>query len=180
MLETYITLNAGLGRIVKNDFERDTFKLINNAIFGKTKENLRLPREIKLVTNCESRYGAEAYLVKPNFHRYTILETCDDFVGIELFNKNITFDRPIYVGMSILHISKTVLYKFHYEYIKRKYGKCNLLYTDIDSLFYELYTEDVYKDMRKDIHRFDTTGYEPNNIYNILSLNKKVLGVMTN
>lgn len=177
-MRSYINLNADRRRNAKNDFERDTFKLMNNSIFSKTMENVRLGRSIKLVTKWDGRYGADVYLAKPNFNRYTIFETTDDFIAVELFNTNITFDKPIYARMSILDISKTKLYEFRYEYMKNTYEKYDLLYTDTDCLIYEVYTKDIYADMNKNIHRFDTSGYEPNNIYNIPSHNKKVLGVM--
>lgn len=94
-------------------------------------ENVRLRRDVKLVGKWHGRYGAESYLSKPNFYRYTIFETADDFVAIEMLKTDIVFNKPIYIGMAILDISKTLLYEFHYEYMRAMYGgDCKLLYTD--------------------------------------------------
>lgn len=178
-LKLYIDLNSKLRQQAKNDFEKDSFKLMNNAVFGKTMENVRLRRDIKLVSKWDGRYGTGVLLAKPNFHRYTIFETTDDFIGIEMLKTSIRMEKPIYVGMSILDVSKTLLYDFHYKHMKNYYNEeCKLLYTDTDSLIYEIHTQDVYADMKINIHKFDTSGYEVNNSYNIPRINNKVVGVM--
>ena len=93
---------------------------------------------------------------------------------------SLTFNKPVYLGMCILDLSKTIMYEFHYKYIKPKYGdKAKLLFTDTDSLMYEIKTEDFYKDIRGDVKdRFDTSDYPPNHPSGIpTGCNKKVLGV---
>ena len=84
------------------------------------------------------------------------------------------FDKPVYLGMCILDLSKTIMYEFHYNYIKKK-----LLFTDTDSLMYEIKTEDFYKDISEDVKdRFDTSDYPPDHPSGIpTGCNKKVLGV---
>ena len=88
------------------------------------------------------------------------------------------FDKPVYLGMCILDLSKTLMYDFHYNYIKQKYGdKAKLLLTDTDSLMYEIQTEDFYKDISGDVKdRFDTSGYPPDHFSGIPSgFNKRCL-----
>ena len=92
----------------------------------------------------------------------------------------LVFDKPVYLGMCFLDLSKTLMYDFHHNYIKRNYGdKAKLLLTDTDSTMYEIQTEDFYKDISADVeYRFDTSNYPPDHPSGIPSgLNKKVLGM---
>ena len=92
----------------------------------------------------------------------------------------LVFNEPVYLGMCILDLSKTLMYDFHYNYIKQKYGdKAKLLFTDTDSLMYKIQTEDFYKDVSVDMkRRFDTSNYPPDHPSGIPSgFNKKVLGM---
>ena len=77
----------------------------------------------------------------------------------------IVFNKPVYLGMSTLDLSKTLMYDFHYQYIKKKYGsKANMLFTDTDSLCYEIETGDFFKDISADAQeKFDTSNFSPNN-----------------
>lgn len=140
-------------------------------------ENVRKYRDLKLVTKWEGRFGAEALIAKPNFHSRIVFD--EHLVAIEMIRTDALFNKPIYVGMCVLDISKTALYEFHYDYMMNKYGAhCQLCYTDTDSLIYEITTEDVYEDIKRDLHRFDTSDYPQPNIYNMPSANKKVPGLM--
>ena len=174
-LEKYISLNTKLRTEAKNEFEKDFFKLMNNAVFGKTMENIRNRVDIKLVNN---KKQAEKLSAKPNYKHCNIF--CEDLVAIHMKMTKLDFDKPVYLGMCILDLSKTLMYDFHYNYIKKKYGdKAKLLLTDTDSLIYEIQTEDFYKDISGDVKdRFDTSGYPSDHPSGIPSgFNKKVLGM---
>ena len=174
-LENYISLNTKLRTEAKNEFKKDFFKLMNNSVFGKTMENIRNRVDIKLVNN---KKQAEKLSAKPNFKHCNIFS--EDLVAIHMKKTKLDFDKPVYLGMCILDLSKTLMYDFHYNYIKQKYGdKAKLLLTDTDSLMYEIQTEDFYKDINGDVKdRFDTSGYPPGHPSGIPSgFNKKVLGM---
>ena len=142
-LEKYITLNTNLRMEAKNEFEKDFFKLMNNSVFGKTMENIRKRVNIKLVND---KKQAEKLSAKPNFNHCNIFS--EDLVAIHMKKTKLYFNKPVYLGMCILDSSKTLMYEFHYNYIKKKYGdKAKLLFTDTDSLMYEIQTEDFYKDI---------------------------------
>ena len=93
-----------------------------------------------------------------------------------MIKTNLVLNRPIYIGMCVLDLSKTVMYDFHYNYIKASYGaKAKLLLTDTDSLCYQIETQDIYLDMQNYIHLFDTSNY-PQDHFLFSNINKKVLG----
>ena len=174
-LEPYISMNTNLRAKANNDFEKDFFKLMNNLVFGKTMENIRNRKDIKLISN---RDKARKYVAKPNFQGFNIF--CENLMAIHMKKTSLTFNKLVYLGLCILDLSKTIIYEFHFNYIKPKYGsKANLLYTDTDSLMYEIETEDFYKDISGDVKdRFDTSGYPPNHPSGIpTGCNKKVLGM---
>ena len=150
---------------------------MNNAVFGKTMENVRNHVDVKLLTHWEGRYGAEAMIAKPNFHSRSIFS--EKLVAIELRKLEVKFYKPIYVGMCILDISKVCLYEFHHEYMSPLYrDKCRVMYTDTDSLIYNIECENIYENLKRDIARFDTSDYAANNAYGIPLANKKVPGLM--
>ena len=174
-LKPYIDMNSKLRTKANNNFEKDFYKLMNNSLFGKTMENIRKRVDIKLVNDKEN---AKKLTAKPNFKHINIF--CEELVAIHMKKTSLTMNKPVYLGMCILDLSKTIMYEFHYNYIKPKYGdKAKLLFTDTDSLMYEIKTEDFYKDISGDVKdRFDTSDYPPNHISGIpTGCNKKVLGV---
>jgi hypothetical protein len=131
---------------------------------------------VKLVNN---RKRAEKLAVKPNFKRDTIFD--ENLIAIHMKRTELVFDKPVYCGMSILDISKTLMYDFHYNYIKPKYGeKAKLLFTDTDSLMYQIDTDDFCEDIKVDVKdKFDTSGYSEDHPSGILTgCNKKVMGMM--
>ena len=174
-LKTYIDINTKLRAKAKNNFEKDFFKLMNNSVFGKTMENIRNRVNIKLVNDSDK---AKKLTAKPNFKHLNIF--CEELIAVHMKKTSLIFNKPVYLGMCILDLSKTIMYEFHYNYIKKKYGdKTKLLFTDTDSLMYEIKTEDFYKDISEDVkNRFDTSDYPPNHPSGIpTGCNKKVLGV---
>ncbi|XP_071578660.1 uncharacterized protein [Temnothorax nylanderi] len=159
-LRGYIELNTTLRTRASNEFERNMYKLMNNAVFGKTMENVRDHVDVRLVTRWDGRYGAEAMIAKPNFHSRSVFS--ENLVAIELRRLEVKFNKPVYVGMCILEISKTRLYEFHYDYMSDLLLEC----------------EDAYDRMRRDIDRFDTSDYAENNAHGMPRVNKKVPGLM--
>ena len=174
-MESYIDKNTQLRMQSKNNFESDFFKLMNNSVFGKTMENIRKRIDIKLVMTAEQ---ARKHINKPN---YTGRKTfSDNLVAIHMGKTEIYMNKPVYLGMAILDISKTLMYDFYYGYLKPKYGdKVKLLFTDTDSLMCEIETEDFYKDIAPDVHEwFDTSNYLPYHPSGIpTGVNKKVIGM---
>ena len=167
-LKPYIDLNTELRTKAKNDFEKDFFKLMNNSVFGKTMEN-RV--DIRLVTNEDQ---ARKLISKPNYQNRTIF--CENLTAIHMSKTIIFFNKPVYLGMCILDLSKTLMYDFQYNYIKQKYKEnAELLFTDTDSLMYEITTEDFYKNISPDVdEKFDTSNFEKYHISGIpTGVNKK-------
>ena len=146
-LASYIQLNTDLRTRGTTDFEKDFFKLMNNSVFGKTMENARNRVDFRLVTN-EDAFKKLAN--KPNFDRVNIFT--ENLVAVHTHKTTINLHKPIYLAMSILNLSKTLMYDFHYNHIKKKYGdRANLLFTDTDSLCYHIPTKDFYDDIRADL-----------------------------
>ena len=177
-MEPYIRKNTELRKEAKNSFEKDFFKLMNNSAFGKTIENIRKRQNVKLI---DDRKKALKLSSKPNFDRATIFD--EHLVAIHMKKTEVYFNKPIYVGQAILDISKTLMFDFHYNYIKNKYGqKAELLMTDTDSLMYLIQTDDVYSDIKHDVKKkFDTSNFPDKHPSGIKSgVNEKVLGMFKN
>ena len=174
-MEPYIRKNTELRKTAANNFEKDFFKLMNNSVFGKTIENIRKRQNIHLIDN---RKKAVKLSSRPNIDRCTIFDR--NLIAVHMKNTEVYFNKPVYVGQTILDLSKTLMFDFHYNYIKKKYGnKAELLFTDTDSLMFQIYTDDFYKDICPDIlAKFDTSDYPPNHKSGILTgVNKKVIGM---
>ena len=170
----YISKNTELRKTAANSFEKDFFKLVNNSVFGKPIENIRKRQNVVLIDN---RREAAKLSTKPNFDRATIFDR--NLIAVHMKKTEVYSNKPIYVGQAILDLSKTLMFDFHYDYIRKKYDDAaELLFTDTDSLMYLIQTDDFYQDISRDIKRkFDASDYPEKHPSNIKTgVNKKVIG----
>ncbi|XP_071632794.1 uncharacterized protein [Temnothorax longispinosus] len=141
-----------------------------------TRHSLRVTK----IHRWDGRYNAEAIIARPNFHSRSVFS--ENLVAVELRKLEVKFDKPIYVGMCILDLSKVCLYEFHHEYMSPLYrDSCKIMYimyTDTDSLIYHIECDNTYESMKHDIVRFDTSDYAVDNAYSMSLVNKQVLGLM--
>ena len=167
-------MNTELRKEAKNGFEKDLFKLMNNSVFRKTMENIGNHKDIKLVTTDKKR---NKLVSEPNYHTINLI--LEDLSIIEMKKTKIKMNKPVYVGLSILEISKTLMYEFWYDYMKPKYGNnVKLCCMDTDSFIMNIKTNDFYEDIANDVeNRFDTSNYEVNRPLP-MGKNKKVIGLM--
>ena len=172
-LKQYIDFNTVKRTNAKNSFEKDFFKLMNNSVFGKKMENIRKRVDVRLVTDEKKLLNLTS---KPTYVSSKIFN--ENLVAVHKIKETLTLNRPAYVGMCILDLSKTLMYDFHYNYIKKKYGdKAKLLFTDTDSLTYEIEAKDVYRDFWKNKEMFDNSDYDKESKF-FFGENKKVIGKM--
>ena len=167
-------MNTELRRQTKNDFEKNFFKLMNNSVFGKTMENVRKHRDIKLVKADKKR---NQLVSEPNYHRAKWFS--ENLLTNKMKKVKVKMNKPVYLGLSILEISKTQMYEFWYDYMKPKYcDNVRLCYMDTDSFILHVKTEDFCKGIADDVEkRFDTSNYEVNRPLPT-EKNKKKIGLM--
>ena len=181
-MKSYIDFNTAKRKQAKNDFEKDFFKLMCNSCFGKTMENLRNRVDMKFVTS-NSMWGGksvkndrtvERNIASPLYDGHIIYS--EDLTAIKMKKKQLMLNKPIFAGMAILDLSKLHMYRFHYDVIKKKYGeKAILLFTDTDSLCYQIQTDDMYADMKRDGHLYDLSNFPKDSPF-YDETNKKTLG----
>ena len=175
-LKTYIDSNTASRTAAKSDFEKDFFKLMNNSVFGKTMENVRKRCSVEIVNGSEKK-KLERLIAKPSYKSSFIFEN-SNLVSMRMGKTTVELNKPVYLGQTILDVSKTLMYDFHYDYVKTKYGdKAQLLFTDTDSLCYEI--EDFYKDISLDVEKmFDTSSFPKSHSSGIpTGKKKKVIGL---
>ena len=172
-LKQYIDLNTSHRAKAKNDFEKDFFKLLSNAIFGKCCESVRKRKDITLATNVNQ---LRKLVNSNNYRSHKIFG--EELVMVERQKAEVYLNKPIFIGQAVLDISKQHMYDFHYNYMLKKYpNKAQLTYTDTDSLVYQIQTDDIYKDMQKDSHLYDLSNFPKDHpLYN--ETNKKIPGQM--
>ena len=165
-LKVFTDFNAEKRKQSPDEFSKDLYKLLNNCIYGKSIENIRKRINVKLV-NDKKKY--KKIVNKPNLVSQKIIDK--NFVAVHCSKK---VNKPIYVGFCILELSKLLMYQFHYGYVL-KYFKARLLFTDTDSLVYEIRGVNVYEQCFRDKHLFDFSGYPKDSVY-YDDTNKKTLG----
>ena len=143
-LKEFIEFNTEKRSQAQGVFESIFLKLLINSIYGKTCENIRKRINVKLVNNKKDYIK---YVSKPNFISQKIFDK--NFVAIHQIKSVLTLNKPIYVGFCVLELSKLLIYKFHYEYAKNEFD-AKLLFTDTDSLVYEIKTDNLYEECFKD------------------------------
>ncbi|XP_054276530.1 uncharacterized protein LOC128995537 [Macrosteles quadrilineatus] len=170
-LKPFINLNTEKRKNACNEFEKDFYKLMSNAIYGKTMEQVRNRLDIRLVSDPKK---GEKLISKPNFIDRTVYN--ENLVGIHMGKTKIVLNKPIYIGMSILDLSKVRMYDFYYDVLKPFYGdRVKLCYQDTDSYFLEIETVDLYEDLKLLQKHLDTSNY-PKDHPLFSEENKKVLG----
>ena len=153
-LRCYIDLNTSLRQGASSKFEENLFKLMNNSFFGKTCEDVRKYKDVKIAMK-ENR--VRKLIARPTVKQWKIYE--ENLAAIQLKRATVELNKPRYIGMCILDISKIVMYRFHYDFMMKKYPGTKLLFTDTDSFCYNIPTEtDIYSDIR-DNDWFDFSNY---------------------
>ena len=173
-LKEYIDMNTELKKNSRNDFEKKFFKFMNSSVFGKTMENVRKHRDITLVT---TNKRINQLVSEPNYH--TTQWFSENLLAIEIKKIKVKMNKSVYLSLSILEISKTLMYEFWYDYMEPKYSdKVKLCYMNTDSFIMQIKTKDFYKDIANDVEkRFDTSNYKCDRPLPT-GKNKKVIGLM--
>ena len=154
-----------------NDFEKHFLKLMINSVYGKTMENLRKRINVRSVNKAEDflKYTSKpTYITQNFFHK--------DYAAIHEIKPVLTLNKPIYVGFTVLDLSNWKMYDLHYNFIKKNFN-AELLFTDRDSLTYEIKSENVYKEFFKWKDLLDFSNYSKDSKF-FNETNKKVIGKM--
>jgi hypothetical protein len=172
-MKPYIDANTAKRQAAVSEFEKTQYKNMNNIVFGKSMENVRNYRNIKLAAN---QRKLDKLVADPRFKELQVFT--DDLVAVSLEHDTVTLNKPIYVGFSVLELSKLLMYQFHYGYIKDRFGdRAKLLFTDTDSLCYEFKSPDIYQEIGEDADLFDFSDYPTDHPLHSVQ-NKKVMGKM--
>ena len=154
----------------KNRFEKDFFQLMNNSVFGKTMENICKHVNVDLVTESQKMKKLVAK------HTFKVAKQFNEhLVGVNMVREKLLLNKPVYTGFTLLDLSKVLMYQFHYQYMLPKYARTHLklLFTDTDSLCYQVLTDGFYRDIGPDLEKFDKADYPKQHV---LPMNKRVIG----
>ena len=152
-MKKYIDFNTKKRINAANDFEKDFFKLMINSVYGKTMENLRKRINVRLVNNEKDFLK---YTSRPTYITHKIFG--EDYAAIHEIKPVLILNEPIYVGLTVLDLSKWKMYDFHYNFIKQNFD-AEILYTDTDSLTDEIKSKKVYEEFLKWKDLFDFSNY---------------------
>ena len=173
-MKPYIERNIEQRKLSRNNFEKDFWKLACNSVFGKCCEQVMNRVDVRLVNEQKKALGL---IVKPTYKHHTIYD--ENLVGVHMRLSKVKLNKPSYVGVTILDISKILMYDFFYDFVKPTWGdKAEALFTDTDSLALFVNTEDVYRDIAPHVDEwFDTSKYKPGNLMGLpAGLNAGVVG----
>ena len=169
-MKDFIDFNVSHRANARNEFEKMILKLFNNSVYGKTMEDIRKRVNVELITDSTLLKKRAA---KPSFKSATRFN--DNLVGVNCKICTVKFCKPIYTGFTVLDDSKVTMVNFHYNDMKVRYPSCNMLFTDTDSLAYEIETDDIYRDMATFGNVFDFSDYPKSHpLYSVV--NKKLSG----
>ena len=168
-LKEYVEFNTKKRQESTDEFNKKFLKLVINCVYGKSMENIRKRINVRLINDSKKYLKCVS---KPNFIPPKIFDK--NFVTVHQIKTVLTLNKPIYLGFWILELRKLLMYKFHYDYVCNNFDG-RLLFTDIDSLVYEINSDSVYEQWFKDKDLFDFNGYQ-NNFDYYDTPNKKVLG----
>ena len=158
-LKSYVDFNTKKRQETSDEFNKGLYKLFNRCIYGKSVGNIRNRINVKLI-NDKKMY--QRVVDKPDFISQKVID--NNFVAVHCSEKVLTLNKPIYVGFYILELSKLLMYQFHYDYVLKNFN-VKLLYTDTDSLVYEIKSGNVYEPCFKDKHLFDFSGYPKDSVH---------------
>ena len=159
-LKVFTDFNTKKRQESPDEFSKGSYKLMNNCIYGKSIENIKNRINVKLINDQKTYLKC---VNKPSSISSKIIDK--NFVAVHCSKKVLTLNKPIYVGFCILELNKLLIYKFHYDYVLKTFNDAKLLFTDTDSLVYEIRGDNVYEQCFKDKHLFDFSGYSKDSVY---------------
>ena len=167
-MKKYIDFNTEKRMSAANDFEKDFFKLMINTVYGKTMENMQKRISVRFINNAKDFLK---YTNRPTYITHNIFGK--NYAAIHEIKPVLILNRLIYVGFTVLELSKWLMYDFHYNFIKKNFN-AELLFTDTDSLAYEIKSENVYEEFLKRKDLFDFSNYLKDSEFSD-DTNKKVI-----
>ena len=169
-IKFYADFNTEKKKQSNDEFNKNLYKLLNNCIYGKSIKNQRKKMNVKLI---KDKNIYQKIVNKPNFISQKIIDI--RFVAVHCSTK--VLNKPIYVGFTILELSKLKMYQFRYDYVLKTFDDVKLLFTDADNLVYEIKDGSVYEQCYKDKHLFNLSGYSKDSVY-FDDSNRKMLSKM--